>query len=174
MKNSVRWVASLAAAAALAACSGTGPQMGQVSVYLTDSPAPTVATAMVTISRVYLVRGTSRFTITDVPQMYDLLTLQPPVKVLLGNATIPAGDYEQLRLVVTSAHLTLEGGAGFDVKVPSGVQTGIKVNFAGPISLPLPAEVVVDFDVLQNFVFTGPPTSPTGVLFTPVLHGSVM
>lgn len=164
--------------AALAGCeSGAGPQMTHVYVRLTDAPDPAITAASAFISTVYLIGGdgTARDTITTGPSTeYDLLALQGGVTTLLGDASIPAGDYTQLRLVVDSAMVTLDGEVDPRVLfVPSGMQTGIKVGFSGPIHLEPPAVVVtVDFDVENSFIVTGP-TPPRQVLFTPVLHGVV-
>lgn len=181
MKTScVGRLAILALAAVAAACDPTGPRMGQVDVQLTDAPA-NVASATVWVSKTYLVGEPGQFTITDTPAQYDLLALQNGVTALLGSALIPVGDYEQLRLVVDSARITLAPGITFSdgttmktMKVPSGMESGIKVTFAGPVHVdPGHTTLTVDFDVSQSFVFMGDPAQPNGVLFTPVLHGSV-
>lgn len=171
------------AVVALAACGTSGPQMGQVSVRLSDAPLADIASATVQISKVYLVGGEASgpgFTITDTPQQYDLLDLQGGVTALLGTASIPVGDYEQLRLVVDQATITLapgltfsDGSTSMTLKVPSGMQTGIKVNFGGPVHVhPGQTDLVVDFDVSQSFVFLGDQTHPDGVIFKPVLHAT--
>ena len=171
--------AGLATLLALAACH-EGPQLGHVSVLLTEAPNPGIATATVWVSRVSLMGGDSGVDITTTPAQYDLLSLQGGVTALMGSSLIPVGDYEQLRLVVDSASITLADGATFSdgsstrsLKVPSGMQTGIKVNFGGPVHVaPGQTTLVVDFDVSRSFVFTGAGSSPTGVLFKPVLHAT--
>ena len=57
--------------------------------------------------------------------------------------------------------------------VPSGMETGIKVNFGGPLSISGGTDIVVDFDVSRNFKFLGPPPGPFDVLFTPLLKGTI-
>jgi hypothetical protein len=158
--------------------------MSRVRLLLTDAPAPEIESAVVWISRAYLVPGDDAedgqfVTLTDEPQEYDLLELQNGVTALLGEADVPSGPYAQLRLVVDSARLTLAAGTTFQdgsgtrmLKVPSGHETGIKVVFPGGLELADDVDLVVDFDVEQNFVFQGPPTRPMSVLFTPVLKGS--
>jgi hypothetical protein len=172
----------LALTAGLLACEGAGPSMSHVFVRLADAPSPALASAQVWISKVYLIGqdGTSRYTITETPAEYDLLTLQDGVTALLGDLLIPAGDYQQLRMIVDSARVTLasttfsNGTDTATMKVPSGPQTGLKVNFGGPVHIaPGQTILVVDFDVLLSFVFLGPPDAPDGVLFKPVLHGVV-
>lgn len=175
---------TLALVAGLAGCdSGVGTQMSHVYVRLSDAPAPPLASAQIWTSKVYLVGqdGTSRFTITETPAQYDLLALQSGITALLGDNLIPVGDYESLRLVVDSALVTLatpglfaNGTDTATLKVPSGPQTGLKVEFGGPVHIaPGQTDLVVDFDVSRSFVFTGPSGQPNGVLFKPVLHGVV-
>jgi hypothetical protein len=157
--------------------------MSRVTAYLTDAPAPALASAEVWVSKVYLVGGDAgQVTVSDAPQSFDLLQLQGGVTALLGTSTIPAGDYAQLRLVVDSARLTLDSGVTFAdgttsklMMVPSGVETGIKVDFGGAVHIaPGQTDLVIDFDVSRNFVFNGPPTGPFRVVFTPTLHASAM
>ena len=159
MRSSKRMVLGLLAG--LAACqSGAGPQFTHVTIRLTDAPDPAITAASAFISTVYLIGGDGipRDTITTGPSTeYDLLALQGGVTTLLGDATIAAGDYSQLRLVVDSAKVTLDGETDPRIlKIPSGMQSGIKVNFAGPINLAPPTVVVtVDFDVENSFSVTG-------------------
>ena len=158
----------------------------QVRVMLTDAPSDLIASANVTISRVYLVgEGDGHVDVmpaTETPVTFDLLDLRNGVEALLADRPVPAGSYEQLRLVVDDAEVTLVDGLTFSdgsstrtLFVPSGMQSGIKVQLADPIEAD-PGEitiVVVDFDVDQNFVLQGnaePPTEIDGILFTPVLQ----
>lgn len=176
-------IAVTAALVGLVSCDATGPGTGTVRLFLTDAPAPAIASATVWISRAELVPGDAGpVLVTDTPQQYDLLALQGGVTALLGTATIPTGDYAQLRLIVDSAHITLAPGVTFAdgsndavLKVPSGMQTGIKVNFAGPLHVaPGETDLVADFDVARSFVFQGPPGAPIGAHFQPVIHATVM
>ncbi len=178
-----------AAAVALFAAAGcessTAAATGQISAVLTDAPLANVQSATVWISKIYLIGGTdtsgTRFVIDSTAASYSLLSLQGGVTAALGTQTIPVGNYTQMRLIVDSASITLKSPMTFSdgsttktVKVPSGMQTGIKVNFDGPVNVhPGQTILVVDFDASRNFVFTGPSSSPTGVLFTPVLHATV-
>ena len=186
--RTVHWKTTLGAllVGAAAACSGSDSgTTGQIVVRITDSPVDNIESAVVWISSVYLIGGAdttgNRYTVTTTPQQYDLLDLTNGVTAALGTATIPTGDYTQMRLVVDSARVTLKAGKTFSdgsssktLQTPSAQRTGIKVNFSGPVHVaPGQTILVVDFDVSRNFVFTGPPANPNGVLFKPVLHASV-
>ncbi len=173
--------------ALIAACSdlGTGPNdQPRVQVQLKDFPAEMVASAEVWISHVYLQGGAEGrvdlFRDPENPRHYDLLTLQNGVVADLTEAEpVPPGRYSQLRLVVDSARVTLVEGVTFadgsserSLFVPSGAQTGIKVQLAGDIEAEegTTTIVLVDMDVRRNFVFQGSSVSGfVGVLFTPVL-----
>jgi len=155
--------------------------MANVTFRLHDAPA-SLQSATVWVSKVQIVGGDSGvFTVSTTPASYDLLSLQNGVTALLGTATIPAGSYEQLRLIVDSARVVLASGSTFadgdssaSLHVPSGMETGIKVNFAGGVTLP-PGQTTlsVDFDVSQSFVLNGPSSGPFGVTFKPVIHATV-
>ena len=72
----------------------------------------------------------------------------------------------------TGLHLA-NGDTTASLRVPSGMQSGIKVNFGGTLRVtPGQTDIVVDFDVSQSFVLTGPPMAPMGVIFKPVIHAT--
>jgi len=190
--------AALAASLILAASCGSDPVRsgdgnGRVQILLTDAPADYIETAEVWISRVYLLPGEADpqngpgfvdlFNDPANPRWYDLLTLRDGVTAdLTDPVEVPAGSYAQLRMIVDSARVTLldpwtfrDGTRTRSLFVPSGAQSGIKVQLAEPVETEGEALtiVTVDFDVDRNFVFQGNPATPAGlqgILFTPVLH----
>jgi len=181
-----------AAAAVFGGCDDPAGPDGQarVQVLLTDAPAEYFASAEVTISRVYLQGGGEEdaapvdlFNDAENPHVYDLLLLQDGVTAdLTGLVDVPDADYGQLRLVVSSAVITLADGYTFsdgttekELQIPSGAQSGIKVQLTEPVAAVEGSTtiVVVDFDVYENFVIQGNPDTPAGIhgiLFTPVLR----
>ena len=185
---SLAWLAALTGLLALTSCdSATSAGMGTVRLSLASSGVSTmvnaaaltsfgdVTNATVTISRAVLMPGNVEIDLGAPQVPFDLLAMEGGVTALLGSA--PAlGEYEQLRLFVDAASVTLASGAVFDLRVPSGAQTGIKVNFAGPIEVGPGATVdlLAVFDVDQSFVFQGPPDAPRGVSFKPVIHASTV
>lgn len=188
---------AILAAFGVVACDSTGPEAdARVQVQLTDAPADMIESAEVWISRVYLQGGdddeaegeegdddasgrVDLFNDPENPRQYDLLDLQNGVVAdLTDPVEVESGMYAQLRLVVDSAHITLIDGLTFangdsdmTLFVPSGAQSGIKVQLLEPIDADAGelTVVLVDFDVNQNFVFQGPEDAPVGVLFTPTL-----
>ena len=173
--------------AGLAACGDStgGGNTGTVTVRLTDAPIDKVQSATVWISKVYLVGSAnddaSRLTISDQKFEYNLLSLQNGVTAALGSAVIPIGTYTQLRLVVDSAKIVLkapltfaDGSSQRTLFVPSGEQSGLKVNFASPVQVTAGETVLVaDFDVSRSFLLTGQAAAPNGATFKPVIHATV-
>ncbi|NIP59508.1 MAG: DUF4382 domain-containing protein [Gemmatimonadetes bacterium] len=181
---------------------GLGPNTARIQVRLTDAPSDSIASAEVWISRVYLAgRDTDQeeepagevelFHDAENPRVYDLLTLQDGVTAdVTDPVQVESGVYNQLRLVVDRARITLaevdtdddgepdtqltfqNGETSKDLFVPSGFETGIKVQLSGPIDAETgDTEIVlVDFDVDRNFVMqTDPPHGIRDILFTPTL-----
>jgi hypothetical protein len=197
-----RWTLHLSGMAlvfGLAACDSASPVDdaaagdARVQILLTDAPADYIEEAWVWISRVYLIPGeedpeegpafVDLFNDPEAPLAYDLLTLRDGVVAdLTGEVELPAGTYRQLRMIVADAEVTLADGYTFDngetsrkLFIPSGAQSGIKVNLAEPITTEAGTVdvILVDFDVNQNFVLQGNPDTPAGlrgVLFTPMLR----
>lgn len=194
--------------APLAGCDGgTSPELATVVVLVTDRPSEVLETAEVWISRIYLQggedadaapggsgpdEGTSSngrvdlFDAGDDPgarQVLDLLTLRDGATIdATGEVQVEAGIYHQLRFVVDSTRVVLEGGYTFEdgttergFTVPSGGQSGIKVELidgALEAGASETVTVTVDFPVDESFVIQH--ASDAGVirriLFTPSLR----
>lgn len=178
----------------LIACSdSTGSNDVSLSVLLTDSPGDLIGAAVVEIGEISLIPADGpAIVLTDLGGTHDLLALQNGVTANLATLTIPAGPYVQLRMVVTAATVTLANGLSFNdgsttqsLTVPSGAQTGIKINLTsadgdgasqGIVISQGETVLVVDFDVSQNFRVQGNPTTPAGlnsVSFTPAIRAVV-
>lgn len=192
-----RLVTLTAVLMAVVACEdSTGPDgTSQIRIRLTDAPADYIESAEIWVSQVYLQRSADAepeeegeggrvflFDDAENPRHYDLMTLRDGVTAdLTGEVEIEPGEYGQLRLVVDSAFVTLIEGVTFSdgtntasLKVPSGSTSGIKVQLNEDLE-PEEGETVdliVDFDVNENFKIQGNAETPAGIhgiLFTPVL-----
>lgn len=147
----------------LAGCESdpSGSDAARVSVLLTDAPGD-FASAEVEIEEIYLVGGSDdesgRIVLFDGGGTYDLLDLRNGVTAELGEVAIPAGSYQEMRLVVGDVTITTEGGTTYStedntLKCPSCAQSGLKVKLpAGGVSFETGDQaIIVDFDVAQSF-----------------------
>jgi hypothetical protein len=155
--------------------------MGILTVRLADAPGEEVESAVIWISGVSVVGDNGHFVISGEAASFDLLALQHGVTAYLGSAEIPVGTYDQLRLLVDSARVTLKapvtftsGSSSASLKVPSGSTSGLKVNLGNVAVTPGETVLLVDFDVSRSFVFQGPPGGPKSASFKPVIHATVM
>ena len=185
MKTNNLLATLLASSAFLLGCGdgmGSGVETGTLTVRLADAPGEEVESAVIWVSRVSVVGEDGGIhVISNDTATYDLLALQGGVTAGLGSAEIPVGTYNQLRLLVDSAQVTLKapvtftsGSSTASLKVPSGSTSGLKVNLDNVSVVPGETVLLVDFDVSRSFVFQGPPGGPKSASFKPVIHATVM
>jgi hypothetical protein len=139
--------------------SSTGP--GTLVVKLTDAPFPFdfVESANVTIDEVSVriaatEESASGFQVlTTERQPVNLLELQNGVTTTLVEREMPAGEIDQIRIVISEASVTLKDGRVFDLKVPSGASSGLKVFPTPPVvvATSLTTELLLDCDVSESF-----------------------
>ncbi len=80
----------------------------------------------------------------------DLIQLQN-VSQVLGQQTLDAGNYTQIRLKIDSGTVTVDGTVQ-DLTVPSGV---IKLNRGFTLSPGMTLQLTLDFDVEKSLIRTG-------------------
>jgi hypothetical protein len=164
---------------------GGDANTGRLTIQITDAPFPfeLVRETTVTIDKVEVHVSNSPtvasgfLTLTEIPQTFNLLELQGGVTATLLDADLEAGKYGQIRLLVSSASVTLTDDRVFDLEVPSGDTSGIKIVPKPHIVVEggLTTDLILDFDVSQSFVPTpgGNPNSASeieGFHFKPVIR----
>lgn len=173
-------VAGICLAFGLAGCSSTaGPDeagQGQLTVLLTDDPFPfdLVSEANVTISRVEAVSEAGITVLAESEQSFNLLELQDGVTATLASAEMPEGTLVQIRLIVTAASVVLTDATEYELTVPSGAETGIKITMPPGAEVEAGAETTttLDFAVDDSFVVQGSAETIAGIegfIFTPVV-----
>ena len=164
---------------AFTGCDSASDGTGTLRVLLTDAPGDFL-TAVVTIDAVYLQTDggdddpeDGRLMLRDEPVTVDLLTLQNEVLDLVAGEEIPAGTYNQLRLVISGGYIEVEdedGGAtiyassddyaieqgvvsGGRLQMPSYASSGLKINLPGDLAEIESDQniVLLDFDVAETF-----------------------
>ena len=178
----------------LMACSdSTGPEdgTGTLRVNLVDSPTQlTAVDALEVVFKEVLVHRSSNANTTDegwftvlpdtlpeAARAFDLLKLVNGVFATLGEVELEAGTYTQVRIMLESATLTVDGTPQ-DLFIPSGDETGIKLVSSFTVDPNVITEITVDFDVAQS-LHEAPPgrgnyiLRPTIRLVQNILSGTI-
>ena len=111
-------------------------------------------------------------TVLDSPMVINLSDLRNGITQELANDSIPAGTYSMIRLFISEANIMLKNGIDFDVKVPSGSESGFKVIIPSGlvVSGGSTAELLVDFNLSRSIVMLGPWDHPWGFHLKPVIR----
>jgi hypothetical protein len=170
--------AALAAGLALFGCGGggggiggTGKVEGTLRMSITDAPACGYDAVYITVDRVRVNQSSTAADAdggwTDIvvspAKRINLLDLTNGALEELGQASLPAGKYTQLRLVLVdndSTHplansVVPTGGAETALDTPSAQQSGLKIKTDIDVGEGQVADVAIDFDACKSVVKRG-------------------
>lgn len=176
----------------------TEPGNGYVVIKLTDAPFPAdlVAEANITVDWVQMLKYDGEddqdeqdeqeihesdsthilFELEDAVT-YNLLDLRNGTTAIMGEQEIPVGDYDEIRLHIIDANIVLKDSIKYDLKVPSGSASGLKIKLDPYLSVGDGSyvEVLLDFDVSRSFVVRGNINKGkvNGFIFKPVVRAAV-
>lgn len=178
--GSIGWIA----VGVFMGCSGGGAGSdignGTLSIGLTDSSTDKYQAVYVTIDEVQVNKsdnsgnGNSGWTTVASPQKtYNLLSLINGATEVLGDADLQAGTYRQIRLIAGNQaesehnflgnphpyanYVILNDGSDTaeELKIPSGIQTGIKLTHNFEVLENDTVELVLDFDACRSVIEAG-------------------
>lgn len=152
MKTLRTYIAAVVIAATMPACKKDRAD-GSMLVKLTDAPA-TYREVNVEITSVEVnLEDKGWMTLSARKGVYNLVSLANNVTAVLADDTkLPAGKVNQVRLMLGTHNSIATDAGSFPLKVPSGIQTGIKINTDTDIQPLKQTEVVLDFDASQSVV----------------------
>ena len=180
-------VIAVAGTVMLGACSDDSAAPGRLTIQLVDAPYPFDAIDAAEIGiqgievRLHQDGGGSEYlALPVIPDTLNLLELANGVTEMVCDTEIPAGRVDQIRLILDYASVTLTDTRVFDLDVPSGESSGLKIFLDPDLVIPAGEQVdlLVDVDVSQSFKSL--PASAqrveelTGFQFAPVLRVAVL
>jgi len=140
---------------------GTGNQ-GRIRIYLTDSPAlfdaVNIVVTKVEVHKAGADSVAGWVTIDSTTRTYNLLALTNGASALLGDGTLEVGKYTQIRLIIGAGSTVEIGGVSFQLAIPSGMQTGLKLTHQFEIQEGALYELMLDFDASRSIHKDGPGT----------------
>lgn len=155
----------LAAMLALTACGGgsesDSPANGTVKLSITDAPVDDARSVVVQFSGVAFKReGADAEVVQSLnpsPRQLDLLQYQGGrAALLLDNVTLPAGQYEWIRLMVDNqqnvrdSYIVLTTGEECELRIPSGAESGLKLNRGFNLPADGSVALTIDFDLRKS------------------------
>ncbi len=176
-------------------------QEGSIHVKITDAPFPAdmVESANITIVKIEARRteameedsmeessmdeGESEespyVTLFEGEETINISELNNGITQSMGVSNVPVGTYDLFRVYITESSLTLKDERTFDVKVPSGSQSGLKIFVKPSIVVEGDeiSEVLLDMDLSKSFVLRGNPKNIDGIngfIFKPVIRAMNM
>ena len=176
MKQITYIVLALMSISSLTACSSGGDsdsagggrggsQNGFLTLAITDAPIDGAAEVWVQFDGVELKpkSGSAILVPFDKPMKINLLALQGMNSAqMLFNETLPSGEYNWIRLLVTAAddgvldsYIVLNDGSMNDLDIPSGDETGLKIIGGLNVIPNTPTNMTIDFDLRQSITVTG-------------------
>ncbi len=165
MRRFLVWCLAIGILSVLGGCkndSSMGPGgsgNGTLVVRLTDAPAAYNAIVIVVDSvRVHIDSADSVsgwYTISTSTAMYDLLQFTGGRDTVIATGEIPTGYYSQLRLFINPSSYIVVDGVDLPLIVPSGAESGLKLNIQASIAAGTQYVVALDFDAGHSIVVTG-------------------
>jgi hypothetical protein len=154
---------------------------GSLRIVLIDSPSK-LDSIIICVSRVEVHKSGSDTTegswtvINDSLRYFDLLLLTNGASAVLGDTSLTEGKYTQIRLIVEDCNYVIDNGMKYPLTIPSGTQTGIKLNHSFEIENGKLYELFLDLNVEKSVLITGNgkyKLKPTIRVIPVVISGSI-
>jgi len=150
----------------------TGSATGTLSLSLLDAPTDEYQAVYVTINEVQVHMADGDWEVVGSPEKtYNLLELVNGVREQMGLTELETGHYTQMRLIIGDdpdsginifsqshpfANYMIDLADNYrELKIPSGLQTGIKIVHGFDISENQTTELILDFDASKSIVKAG-------------------
>lgn len=184
MNQSLKLFTVATLASALAACGGGGsgssePATGSVSMNITDAPATDFSNVTVAFTEIRLKPEDGEWISFPLEgfETINMLDLQEGVsEPLITNKEVLAGRYTGLRLIVDEdvrkSYVKFEstGDTEYTLAVPSGQQSGLKLQGNFIVAADTSTSFTVDFDVSKAIVDPQGAGAPADYFLRPALR----
>jgi hypothetical protein len=154
MRSTMLGILGAGALTLFLACGGgdSGSGMATINVKLVDGPINGFSEINLNVQKVEIAGEAGWITLGTPNRTINLLSLTGGVSATLANgATVPAGHFTQMRLVLGSGNtIKLADGTVADLTTPSAMQSGIKLIVNFDVQPGTTKDVVIDFDAAHS------------------------
>ena len=156
------WAALVMALVVISGCRGVGGDddsrdNGGLTIGITDGPIDGAREVVVTFTGIEVkpIDDSAQLIQFATPQTIDLLDFQNGDRfVLLDDYGLDPGRYNWLRLIVddqgNASYITIDSGLTFPLTIPSGGETGLKLNRGFEIAAGDVSDFTIDFDLRKS------------------------
>ena len=168
---------------ALASCGGGGgdtaaPMQGALTINMTDAPVDGASEVVVAFTGIELHRTDGQTVTIDLPstRAIDLIKLQNGItSALTQDTAVAAGTYDWMRLKVLASknsqgesYIRMLNGTQYPLWIPSGSETGLKLNRAFTVAQGSTTRLIIDFDLRKSI--HAPPGQDPNYIMRPTLR----
>lgn len=152
--NTLLKLSFLATAIALSGCGGGGSSnsSGKLTLGITDGPVENASEVVVSFTSVEIKGAERKLIEFDEAKTLNLLTLQGEDRsLLLDGEPLASGNYQWIRLGVNEvdSYIVIDGNQ-YPLEIPSGAQTGLKLNRGFTIGVGSTNDFTIDFDLRKS------------------------
>ncbi|MBX2874060.1 MAG: DUF4382 domain-containing protein [Saprospiraceae bacterium] len=87
--------------------------------------------------------------------IYNLLNFQNGLDTLIASADLSVGQIREVRLILGENNTVVSGGETFDLQIPSGSQSGLKIKTCLDLNQVADFDLLLDFDAAASIHCTG-------------------
>ena len=143
----------------LSACESSDGQ-GNINIAITDAPVDGADEVWITFDAVTIKpeQNDAQTYVVDPPKKINLLSLTGTSSTELLNQSLDAGRYSWIRLSIDDAdnNTYLVNNTGtHSLRIPSGNQTGLKLNRSFTVDADVETAFTIDFDLRKSVHMTG-------------------
>jgi len=132
---------------------------GEIKIYLADRPAEfdavNIVVSQVSIHMSDQDSASGWIVLCDTTQTHDLLELRNGATSLFADHELDPGHYTQIRLRIADGSNVVVDGSQYDLEIPSGYQSGVKINHQFQIQEDVTYELLLDFDAEKSIIKKG-------------------
>jgi len=139
-------------------------EYAHIIIKMTDAPISGLKEVNIDVQSIqYHINGGNQTSgwqnVTTSAGIYNILTLVNGFDVIMAQADIPTGKISQIRLILGSNN-TLKDSSGntYPLTVPSGSESGLKIQVHQTLEKDLEYTFLLDFDAGKSIVSTGAST----------------
>lgn len=135
-----------------------GGGTGTVRLYMVDAPAIFDAVNLV-VTRVEVHQSgadsaSGWVVLKNTASTYNLLTFRNGQAALAGEASVSAGTYSQIRLIIGAGSNVVVGGVPFTLELDASIQNGLVIDHQFTVGAGASYDLTLDFNVAQSIILT--------------------